>query len=178
MVIPGKAPHPWQSGNCCYGPGMNLDLAKKMLDAGQKEAQKQGVPMAMAISDSGGNLIAFNRMDNTMLVSNQIAMDKAYTAVFGKLPTGAFSGAYHDRELVPLFFHERWITFNGGYPLIKEGILMGGLGVSGGRIEDNYVAKAILKAGGFDFSAADALIKEYEDSLKKQTPKKTKSKKK
>jgi uncharacterized protein GlcG (DUF336 family) len=177
MVIPGKAPQPWQAGNCCYGPGLNLDLAKKMLDAGQKEAQKQGVPMAMAISDSGGNLLAFNRMDNTMLVSNQISMDKAYTAVFGKLPSGAFSGAYHDRELVPLFFHERWITFNGGYPLIKDGILMGGLGVSGGRIEDIFVARAMLKAGEFDFSAADTVIKEYEAGLKKELPKKAKPKK-
>ena len=174
MTLPGQAPDAWKIGACCYGTGLNLELAKIMLEAGEKEAFKQGVPMAMAISDSGGNLLAFQRMDNTMLVSTQIAMDKAFTSVFGKLPTGAFGGAYKGGELVPLFFHERWITFNGGYPIIKDGILMGGLGVSGGRIEDNYVARVILKTGGFDYSATDALIKEYEV---KNKPAKSKKKK-
>ncbi len=172
MTLPGKAPDAWKTGACCYGPGLNLELAKLMLEAGEKEAMKQRVPMAMAIADSGGNLLAFHRMDNTMLVSNQIAMDKAYTSVLGKLPTGAFAGGYQAGELVPLFFHERWITFNGGYPLIKDGILMGGLGVSGGRIEDNYVARVILKTGGFDYADTDALIKEYEAGQKKEKGKK------
>jgi uncharacterized protein GlcG (DUF336 family) len=167
MTAPGQAPDAWKIGACCYGPGLNLELAKQMLEAGEKESVKQGVPMAMAISDSGGNLLAFHRMDNTMLVSTQIAMDKAFTSVFGKLPTGAFGGAYKGGELVPLFFHERWIIFNGGYPLIKDGVLMGGLGVSGGRIEDNFAARAIMKAGGFDYSDVDTLIKEYEGDLKK-----------
>jgi uncharacterized protein GlcG (DUF336 family) len=168
MTTLGQAPEPWQAGNCCYGPGLTLSFAKQLLEAGEKEAFKQGVPMAMAISDAGGNLLAFHRMDNTMLVSSQIAQDKAFTAVFGKMPTGNFGGAYRSGELIPLFFHERWITFNGGYPLRKEGVLMGGLGVSGGIIEDNYVARAILKAGGFEYSEADALIKDYEAELKKE----------
>jgi len=62
---------------------------------------------------------------------------------------------------VPLFFHERWITFAGGYPILKDGIIMGGLGVSGGVIEDVWVAKAILKAGGFEIKTIEQYLKEF-----------------
>jgi uncharacterized protein GlcG (DUF336 family) len=163
----GEAPEAWKAGKVCYGTGMTLELAKKMLEAGEKEALKQGVPMAMAIADSGGNLLAFHRMDNTMLVSTQIAMDKSFTAVYGKQPTGNFGASYRCGELIPLFFHDRWITFPGGYPIIKDGIIVGGLGVSGGVIEDNYVAQAILKAGGFDTIEIDEFIRCCEVDLKK-----------
>jgi uncharacterized protein GlcG (DUF336 family) len=153
-----EAPKAWKSGTYCYGTGLGLELAKKMLDAGEKEAFKQGVPMAMAISDSGGNLLAFRRMDHAILVSSQIAMDKAYTAVFGKQPSGNYGALYQSGNLIPLFFHERWITFPGGFPIIKDGIIVGGLGVSGGIIEDCYVARAILEAGGFDTKDAEEYI--------------------
>ena len=142
MINLGESPTAWKTGTYCYGPGLNLELAGKMLEAGEKEAVKQGVPMALAISDSGGQLLAFHRMDNTMLAGIQIAMDKAYTAVLGKMPTGVLGGAYRSGQLVPLFFHERWITFHGGYPLIKDGVLMGGLGISGGMIEDTFCGES------------------------------------
>jgi uncharacterized protein GlcG (DUF336 family) len=158
MAPLGEAPKAWKSGVHCYGQGMTLELAKKMLAAGEKEAIKQNVPMAMAISDAGGNLLAFHRMDNTMLVSTQIALDKAYTAVLGKLPTGTYTDIYKSGNLIPLFFHERWITFAGGFPILKDGIILGGLGVSGGVLEDVYVARAMLKTGGFDTTDIEAFI--------------------
>jgi glc operon protein GlcG len=153
-----STPAAWRSGSLSYGSDLTLDIAKKMLEAGEKEAVKQGVPMSMAISDAGGNLIAFRRMDNAALFSIQIAMDKAFTTVFGKMPTGSFAGQYCTGGLVPLFFHERWITFPGGFPIIKNGVILGGIGVSGGIIEDVYVAKAALKAGGFILDEVDAVI--------------------
>jgi uncharacterized protein GlcG (DUF336 family) len=100
--------------------------------------------MVIAIADSGGNLLAMHRMDNAMLCSIQIAMDKAYTVVFGKQNTAEFGSPYRSGILVPLYFHERWITFPGGFPIIKEGSILGGIGVSGGVIEDLYVARAAL----------------------------------
>ena len=153
-----STPAAWKSGSLSYGSGLTLDIAKKMLEAGEKEAEKQGVPMSMAISDTGGNLIAFSRMDNAALFSIQIAMDKAFTTVFGKMPTGSFANPYRTGGLVPLFFHERWITFPGGFPIIKNGMIVGGIGVSGGIIEDVYVAKAALEAGGFILDEVDAAI--------------------
>jgi uncharacterized protein GlcG (DUF336 family) len=153
-----STPAAWKSGSLSYGSGLTLDIAKKMLEAGEKEAEKQGVPMSMAIGDAGGNLIAFRRMDNAALFSIQIAMDKAFTTVFGKMPTGSFASQYCTGGLVPLFFHERWITFPGGFSIIKNGTILGGIGVSGGIAEDVYVAKAALKAGGFVLDDVDAAI--------------------
>jgi uncharacterized protein GlcG (DUF336 family) len=153
-----STPAAWKNGDLSYGSGLTLDIAKKMLEAGEKEAVKQSVPMSMAISDAGGNLIAFRRMDNSALFSIQIAMDKAFTTVFGKMPTGSFAGQYCTGGLVPLFFHERWITFPGGFPIIKNGVILGGIGVSGGIIEDIYVARAALEAGGFSLGEVDAAI--------------------
>jgi len=172
MNLIGESPRAWKSGTYRYGQAITLELAKKMLEAGEKEALKQGVPMAMAISDSGGNLVAFHRMDHTILASNQIAMDKAYTSVYGKQATGNYSSLYKSGELVPLFFHERWITFPGGFPIAKEGVIMGGLGVSGGVIEDCYVARAILKAGGFSTTEVDEFITSCEPEIKKTKKKK------
>jgi glc operon protein GlcG len=153
-----STPAAWKSGSLSYGHGLTLDIAKKMLEAGEKEAEKQGVPMSMAVSDAGGNLIAFRRMDNAALFSVQIAMDKAFTTVLGKMPTASFASQYCTGGLVPLFFHERWITFPGGFPIIKNGVILGGIGVSGGIIEDVYVAKAALEAGGFSIDEVDAAI--------------------
>jgi len=163
-----STPAAWKSGGLSYGSGLTLDIAKKMLEAGEKEAEKQGVPMSIAISDAGGNLIAFRRMDNAALFSTQIAMDKAFTTVFGKMPTGSFADLYRTGELIPLFFHERWITFPGGFPIIKNGMILGGIGVSGGTIEDVYVVKAALNAGGFIFDEVDAAIMAIRGDVQKK----------
>ncbi len=153
-----QTPPAWVAGNLPYGTGLTLDTAKKMLEAGEKEARKQGVPMAIAIVGAGGNLLAFHRMDNTILVGTQIAMDKAFTAVFGKQHTGNNAALFQSGIMVPLFYHERWITFPGGFPLIKDGVLMGGVGVSGGTIEDVFVAKAAMQAGGFSVEEVDGFL--------------------
>jgi len=163
-----STPAAWKSGGLSYGSGLTLDIAKKMLEAGEKEAEKQGVPMSIAISDAGGNLIAFRRMDNAALFSTQIAMDKAFTTVFGKMPTRSFADLYRTGELIPLFFHERWITFPGGFPIIKNGMILGGIGVSGGTIEDVYVVKAALKAGGFILDEVDAAIMAIRGDVQKK----------
>jgi len=153
-----QTPPAWKAGNLSYGTGLTIDTAKKMLGAGEKEAKKQGVPMAIAIVDAGGNLLAFHRMDNAILVGTQIAMDKAFTAVFGKQHSGNYASLYQSGILVPLFYHERWITFPGGFPIIKNGAVLGGIGVSGGTIEDVFVARAALKAGGFSIDEVDTFL--------------------
>lgn len=164
-----STPAAWKSGSLPYDSDLTLDTAKKMLEAGEKEAERQGIPISMAISDAGGHLIAFSRMDNAALFSIQIALDKALTTVFGKLPTGSFANLYHTGELVPLFFHERWITFPGGFPIIKNGTILGGIGVSGGTIEDIYVAKAALEAGGFMLDEVDAAIMTLKGNAQKKS---------
>ncbi len=152
----------WRKGKLSYGTGLTLETAKKMLEAGEQEAERQGVPLTIAITDAGGNLLAFNRMDDAALYSIQIAMDKAFSAVFGKRSTQASEEDYKSGRLVPLFYHERWITFQGGYPIISNGVIVGGIGVSGGTVEDSYVARVALRSGGFSVDEVDAFIAEIE----------------
>jgi uncharacterized protein GlcG (DUF336 family) len=107
-------------------------------------------------------------MDNAALFSIQIAMDKTFTTVFGKMPTGSFASQYCAGGLVPLFFHERWITFPGGFPLMKNRVILGGIGVSGGTIEDVYVARAALEAGGFSLDEVHAAIRAMTGDARKK----------
>jgi uncharacterized protein GlcG (DUF336 family) len=72
---------------------------------------------------------------------------------------------------VPLFFHKRWITFPGGFPIIKDGMLLGGIGVSGGTIEDVHVARAALRTGGFLLDTADAAIRNMTAGARKKRKK-------
>jgi uncharacterized protein GlcG (DUF336 family) len=115
--------------------------------------------------------MAFRRMDDAALFSIDIAMDKAFTAAFGKMPTGSFAEFYRMGEFVPLFFHKRWITFPGGFPIMKNATLSGGIGVSVGTIEDVYVARAALRAGGFLLDAVNAVIRNMTADAQKKRKK-------
>lgn len=149
----------WKEGKLSYSTGLTLNIAKKMLDAAEEEAKKQGILMTVAIVDCGGNLVALHRMDNSFLCAIQISMDKAFTAVFGKIPTKEWADAFKSGELTSLFFHERWAAFPGGAPLIRDRLLLGGIGVSGATMfGDLSVARAAMAAGGFNTDDIDTLL--------------------
>lgn len=154
-------PPVWKEGALSYSTGLTFDTAKKMIDTAMAEAKKQGLTMVIAIADAGGNLVAFGRMDDAMLASIQIAMDKAFTAVYGKIPTQIWRMIVQSGNIPPLFIHERWTAFPGGFPLIKGKQLLGGIGCSGATAYgDTSVARAALGAGGFSTEDADAILKE------------------
>ena len=156
-----EVPSEWREGGLSYGTVLTFATAKKMIDAAEAEAKKQGLAMAIAIVDAGGSLVAFGRMDNTMLASVQIAMDKAFTAVYGKLPTHVWRTIVQSGNIPPLFFHERWTAFPGGFPIIRGKEIIGGVGSSGATAYgDSSVARAALLAGGFSTEDADAFIKQ------------------
>lgn len=150
-----------------YTAGLTLKIAQKMINAGIKEADQYGIPVSIAVSDSAGNLLAFGRMEDATLFSIQIAMDKAYTAVYGKCHTEDWGKRYASGKLAPLFFHERWISFSGGLPLIENDKVLGGVGVSGAVTEDIYVARAVIAAGGFNLDEVNAAIERIESGNKK-----------
>ncbi len=66
---------------------MSLDLALQLMAAARKKSEQIGIPMVIAVVDPGGNLVAEQRMDQALLVSIDIALNKAYTAVAIKIPT-------------------------------------------------------------------------------------------
>jgi uncharacterized protein GlcG (DUF336 family) len=157
-----QIPPSWKAGKLCYQAGLTLKMAEKMLDAAEKEARNQEVPVSMAITDCGGNLVAFRRMDNAILMSIQISMNKAFSVTYGKLPTSTWKSIFQAGELPVLVFHEKWITLPGGFPIIKEGKLYGGIGISGGvAVHDITIARAALLAGGFSTEDTDAALKEW-----------------
>lgn len=122
-------------------------LAQKMLAAAESKAVDLGIPMAISISDESGAQKAFLRMDGAPLLSIQVALNKAKTAVGFGIPTHAWHdfikddpplacGAPHIEDLV---------VFGGGYPIKIDGALVGAIGVSGGHYTDDMkVAEAAL----------------------------------
>ena len=115
-----------------YGPGITFDAAKKALAAAEAEAKKNNWAVAIAIVDSSGNLAAFSKMDNTQHGSVDIAIGKAVTANNFKRPTKAFQDLIGQgggnlrllavKDVTPL---------EGGVPIVVDGKIIGGIGVSG-----------------------------------------------
>jgi glc operon protein GlcG len=155
-----SVPPEWREGGLAYSSGLTYATAKKMIEGAEAEAKRQGLAMVIAVVDSGGNLVAFGRMDNSMLASIQIAMDKAFTAAYGKIPSQVWRDIVQSGNIPPLFFHERWTAFPGGFPAVKGNQLLGGVGASGATAYgDTSVARAGLLAGGFSTDQADAILK-------------------
>jgi uncharacterized protein GlcG (DUF336 family) len=131
--------------------GLRAELAQDLIVAGIAAAQRLGKPMVIAVCDAGGNLRSFHRMDNAPLMSSGIAQDKAYTAVgFGRPTHEWYDAIAADPALALGFVHTpRLVIFGGGFPLIADGVLLGGIGVSGGdTAEDMRCARDALSACG------------------------------
>ena len=137
-------------------PSITTELAHQMVAAAEKKAQEIGVPMVIAICDESGVLKAFSRMDGAALLSVQVAQDKAYTSIgFGMSTDKWYDFIKNDPPLAagaPSGI-DRLIVFGGGYPITKDGQIIGGIGVSGGHYtQDMEVAQAGLavlqQAGG------------------------------
>ena len=105
---------------------------------------------ASAVVDMGGNLVAQHRMNDSLLASISISFNKAYTAAALKMPTHeAAKLAVPGQPLFGLNTTDgcRLVVFGGGFPIVEDGTIVGGLGVSGGSVdEDMLVAQAGLAA--------------------------------
>src|SRR5580692_4307554 len=84
-VVPDEMPF-----DVPYGPPISLDQAQTVIDGAVTEAKKRNWKMNVAVADSGGNLVAFQRMDGAMLASIQIAEHKARAAATFRRPTKVF----------------------------------------------------------------------------------------
>lgn len=128
---------------------IGLNAALELIEAARKKAEQIGVPMVIAVLDAGGNPVALQRMDEALLASINIALNKAYTAVALKMPTHELTKAAQPGG--PLFgIHTtdgcRIVIFGGGFPLKKGDEIAGGIGVSGGSVEqDMACAMAALE---------------------------------
>ena len=139
-AVPDKIPF-----DVPYGPPISLERAAAAIDAVVAEARKRGWKMNVAVVDSGGNLVAFQRMDGAMLASIQIAEHKARAAAIFRRETKVFENAIQVHNFTYLSTLDGVIASRGGIPLIEEGKLIGGIGCSGGTdSQDEVACKAAL----------------------------------
>jgi glc operon protein GlcG len=126
-----------------YGPPISLDRAQAIIHAAVTEAKKRNWKMNVAVVDSGGNLVAFQRMDGAMLASIQIAEHKARAAATFRRETKQFEDGIQLMHLNYLLAFDGIIASRGGIPLIEQGAIIGGIGSSGGTdSQDEIVSKA------------------------------------
>ena len=129
-----------------YGPPIALERAMAILQAAVTEAKKRNWKMNVAVADSGGNLVAFQRMDGAMLASIQIAQHKARAAATFRRPTKVFEDGINLMHLNYLLAFDGVIASRGGIPLIEQGAIIGAIGVSGGTdSQDEVVSEAGAK---------------------------------
>jgi glc operon protein GlcG len=127
-----------------YGLSVSTESAKSAAAASIAEARKNNWKMAIAIVDTGGYLVYFEKMQDTQTGSVDLAIEKARTAALFRRPTKVFQdGLAAGGEGLRLLRLTGAIPIDGGVPIIVEGKIIGAVGVSGGSGEqDGQVAKA------------------------------------
>jgi glc operon protein GlcG len=126
-----------------YGPPISLDRAEAVIHAAVADAKKRNWKMNVAVVDSGGNLVAFQRMDGAMLASIQIAEHKAKAAATFRRETKQFEDGIQLMNLNYLLAFDGIIASRGGIPLIEQGMIIGAIGCSGGTdSQDEIVSQA------------------------------------
>ena len=131
-----------------YGPGITLDQAKKAMAGAEAEAKKNNWPVVITILDSGGNLVMSQRLDGAQFGSVEVARDKAYSAVAFRRPTKAFEdGLAQGGANLRLLNLKGASMLDGGWPIIIDGKIAGGIGVSGVTgAQDAQIGKAGVDA--------------------------------
>jgi len=133
---------------------LQLPEAKLMIEAAHKKAKEIGALETIAIVDDGGYIIALERMDEARITGPEIAAAKAFTAAGHKRSTHLFNTAPNGPALpnneaygIQLMFPGKFAIFVGGFPIVVNGEVIGGVGISGGNGEqDTAVGTAALQA--------------------------------
>jgi uncharacterized protein GlcG (DUF336 family) len=122
-----------------------LAVAKKVADRVEAEALRAKVPVAVCVIDVHGNVILHHRMSGAPVFSIGLSERKAYTsALVGMRTADLLPMVQPGQALFPLMSQGRYCAMGGGAPLAHEGQVAGGVGVSGGAVEQDV---AILEAG-------------------------------
>lgn len=127
-----------------YGVSVSLENAKKVATPAVAEAEKNHWNVAVAIVDTSGNLVYYEKMDNTQLGSANVAVEKARTAARFKRPSKAFQDALTATPDGTRVLSLQGVTaVEGGIPLVQDGKIVGAIGVSGATsAQDGQCAKA------------------------------------
>ncbi|WP_227271022.1 GlcG/HbpS family heme-binding protein [Roseobacter weihaiensis] len=127
-----------------------LNDAKALLAAGEAKAGELGRPVNIAVVDAGGHLIAHLRMDGAWFGTTDLAINKAFSARAFDMSTEALGNfAQPGQEAYGIQYSNsgRVMIFSGGFPVERNGVVIGAIGVAGGvGDEDRMIAEAALNA--------------------------------
>jgi uncharacterized protein GlcG (DUF336 family) len=126
---------------------MTLDQALEVVERGRKAATEAGIAATIAVVDTGGHLIALGRMDGSAFMTVDVATAKAWTAASVKIPTsmlhGFVAGDVAFLSGAAAATGGKFLASPGGAPVVIDGEVVGGVGVSGGSTDqDAQVAEA------------------------------------
>lgn len=134
-------------------PRLCLADALVVIAAAEAKSRELGVAETICVCDEGGNVIALHRMDEGRITGVEIAIAKAYTAAGHKRATHLFNReggpALPGGEAfgIHVMHPGKFAIFVGGFPIVYEGRVIGGIGISGGNGEqDTAVGDAALAA--------------------------------
>ena len=127
---------------------LDIEDARTLIKGASERANVIGVPMCIAVTDEGGNLIAFERMEGGKVTSTIIAIDKSYTASGAKKATHEYGEVSQPGKAaygISSAIGGRLMVVGGGLPVIVDGEVVGGIGISSGTpLQDQEVAQVSI----------------------------------
>lgn len=125
-----------------YGPNIDLATAKKVAAAAEQEAAKLKINVVIGIVDTGNHIVYLERFDVVQWGSLDVALHKAKCSVMYKRPTKALEDLVAKGTMTYLTL-DGIIAIEGGVPILRDGKIIGAIGVSGGTAaQDGEVARA------------------------------------
>ena len=127
-----------------YGQSIGLEHAKQVMAAAEAEAKKRNWKMNIAVVDTNGELVQFERMEGAQIASGSISVGKARTAARFRRESRLFYNAFETGHGYVSTLDPTLVASPGGFPLVEGGKLIGAVGCSGGTGDQDAV---ICKAG-------------------------------
>jgi glc operon protein GlcG len=115
-----------------YGVSIGLEKAKQLVAAAEAEAKKHNWKMNIAVVDTNGEQVLFERMEGAQIASGPIAINKARTSARFRRESRAFYNVYEAGHSYPGTLDPTLTASPGGFPLVDGGKLIGAIGCSGG----------------------------------------------
>jgi glc operon protein GlcG len=115
-----------------YGQSIGLEHAKQVMAAAEAEAKKRNWKMNIAVVDTNGELVQFERMEGAQIASGPISIGKARTAARFRRESRAFYNVYEAGHGYVATLDPTLVASPGGFPLVEDGKLIGAVGCSGG----------------------------------------------
>jgi glc operon protein GlcG len=122
-----------------YGTSIGLEQAKQLMAAAEAEAKKRGWKMNIAVVDTNGELVMFERMEGAQIASVTIATNKARTAARFRRESRLFYNAFEAGHGYIATLDPTLVASPGGFPLVENGKLIGAIGCSGGTGDQDAV---------------------------------------